>query len=272
MRHPGIRGIVWGSSPTFLALRSLNHPHHGAFIYSALRRPSTTTLLRRYATANRTRKSNTAYTPRIFVPSVGQIADPLVPPSGLALLNPANLWKRLRSFLQDSGSIWQIRSHLKKEPHWKGFFFLGKWTAEAIDNYQRFCGARARSDKKALKELTTDNFFDVLKGTIIPTSNTLTREWRAENVRAKVLALRMVELKQPPAKFAQVLIRFTSQQVLKVKNAKGILVAGSESPISLTEYYVLERPLQDVHLFKWKFLGKLDPANKEPLAKPMLEQ
>jgi hypothetical protein len=30
--------------------------------------------------------------------------------------------------------------------------------------------------------------------------------------------------------------------------------------------------LQDIHLFDWKFMGKLDPSHKEPLAKPLLEQ
>lgn len=75
---------------------------------------------------------------------------------------------------------------------------------------------------------------------------------------------------------------------------QGALVAGSASPVPMTEYYVLERPLnvrslpcflcphsfawwissfwaQDAHLFRWKFLGKLDADHKEPLSKPLIE-
>lgn len=214
-----------------------------------------------------------SYKPRVFIPSLGQIADPAVPPSGLDLLHPQKLWARLLSALRNFASLWQIRKLLKKEKYaTSAWFVVGRWTAEAAKHYHSLCEARANGNVQTLRTLTTDEFFDVMKGSILEPSPKLKREWSAQDVRAKVLALRMVALQEPDVKFAQMLIRFTSQQTFKITNSKGALIAGSESATPMTEYYVLERPLQDIHLFEWKFMGKLDPTHKEPLTKPLLEQ
>lgn len=91
----------------------------------------------------------------MFVASLGQIADPVVPPSvpycndlpppsalgltaspclqGVALFNPSALWVRVRSMLRSVYSMWQIRKHLKKEkliPKLNSGLFLGPWYAE----------------------------------------------------------------------------------------------------------------------------------------------
>jgi len=210
--------------------------------------------------------------PRLFVPSLGQIIDPIVPPSGLALLNPKKLWVRLRSWFTSTMSMWYIRSQLRKEEYPRPFFFLSRWTKEALDSYRSLCEARARSNKRILHTLVTDEFYTVLSERQLKPSNNMTTEWDIKGLKAKVLSLRMVAIQSPDAKFAQMLVRFTSQQTFKVLDKKGTLVAGSASPVPVTEYYVLERPLQDIKIFSWKFMGKLDPTYKDPLIKPLLEQ
>lgn len=214
-----------------------------------------------------------SYKPRIFVASLGQIADPAIPPSGAELLNPKKLWARLMSSMRNYASLWQVRKLLKKEKYpTSAWLIVGRWTAEAANQYRAFCEARANGNKQALQKLTTDEFFDVVKGSLIDPASKLKREWQSQDLRVKVLALRMVMLQEPDVKFVQMLFRFTSQQKLKITDSKGALIAGSDSAVPVTEYYVLERPLQDIHLFDWKFMGKLDPSHKEPLAKPLLEQ
>jgi hypothetical protein len=213
------------------------------------------------------------YKPRIFVASLGQIADPTIPPSGAELLNPKKLWARLLSVVRNYASLFQVRKLLKKEKYpTSAWLIVGRWTAEAADHYRAFCEARANGNTQALRKLATDEFYDVLKGSVIEPSNKLKREWESKDLRVKVLALRMVMLQEPDVKFAQILFRFTSQQKFKITDSKGALVAGSDTAVPVTEYYVLERPLQDIHLFEWRFMGKLDPNHKEALAKPLLEQ
>jgi hypothetical protein len=98
------------------------------------------------------------YKPRIFVASLGQIADPTIPPSvrtcplagerisshccarrglvdwcaqGAELLNPKKLWARLLSVVRNYASLFQVRKLLKKEKYpTSAWLIVGRWTAE----------------------------------------------------------------------------------------------------------------------------------------------
>jgi len=207
----------------------------------------------------------------VYVASLGQMADPVVPPSGWELLNPMKLWKRIVSGTRNINTIFFVRRQLKNEKSKLGWSWLGPWTREAVQQYLQFCQARGMGDTRALKYLTTDEYYKDVKRKVLPAKNNdLKREWDAKDLKVKVLYLRMVGLQEPDAKFAQILFRFTSQQKLKITDKTGALVAGSDVRVPVKEYFVLERPLQDIHLFKWKFIGKLDPDNTFSQAKPML--
>lgn len=131
---------------------------------------------------------------------------------------------------------------------------LSTWEKEVVEAYNQFCMARATGKKRDLKDLATDEFYKELA--VERLENDLAVQWKAEDTKARIQTLRIAAISKPALNFAQMLVRFESRQTLQVLDKKQNVLAGSPEMRNVCEYLVVEKPLQDISVARWRFAGR----------------
>lgn len=101
----------------------------------------------------------------VCVISTNQMAKPELDARGLALLNPIELFYRLRSTVRNIWSWYNIRAEFKKVGLKAR---LRDFVEQTKDTYIAFCQARAAGDDAALQDTVSDGFM-IVSPSLVPT-------------------------------------------------------------------------------------------------------
>ncbi|TNN08179.1 putative 39S ribosomal protein L45 isoform 2 [Schistosoma japonicum] len=196
----------------------------------------------------------------INIGHTGQIFDPYVPPDGdgqTSLLSPKRL-THLKDELVDKGKNYKdlllIRSH---EPSFKSKPFASE--AENIYIEAHNLLQNYRQNESRLFELVTE------KALVDMTADLRLRTLRWKFVGniepPKVVHIRCKEYLSKGNHYAQVTVRFYTQQILSIYNRFGRLLYGNpDTAVDVLEYVVFEKHISDEY-GTWRLHCKVAPPN-----------
>jgi predicted lipid-binding transport protein (Tim44 family) len=81
--------------------------------------------------------------------------------------------------------------------------------------------------------------------------------WDGQISKVEVEKLRMAQLEHERVyEFAQIMVRFTGTQSLTLTTKDGAVVPNSDQIRKLDEYWIFERPLQNIAGSSWRLQGR----------------
>nr|XP_037278763.1 probable 39S ribosomal protein L45, mitochondrial isoform X1 [Rhipicephalus microplus] len=201
----------------------------------------------------------------------GGVFEPYLPPEGdgkVSVLTKAGAVQRMRR-LEMRGKSYM---NLRKIRAYEDEFDLVEFADVAQDLYVEAHKALANRDEEKLQDLVTEHCYPIIM----------------ENIERKTLRWQFVRSLEPPRAvhirctdmiskenlFAQITMRFHSQQTLAVYDRFGRLMHGNEAIIKdVLEYVVFEKHISNVY-GTWRLHSKIIPdwqPPKEPMRKTFVK-
>lgn len=192
---------------------------------------------------------------RVHLSSPGIIADPYIPPAEMPSILSVAGWKgryeKWRAAFVAAVSLGRIKRKLPT-------FAQGEFKQEAEDMYVQMTAGFAKGDKSVLRTLVTEKVYTEMKSALKRRRPGETQMWKLVSMDAVTIQhMRAFALNKKDNEWAQVTIKFSSQQTLAVYDkAKRLTMGHPSRPRSITEYVVFERPL-DSPFATWRVCGRL---------------
>ncbi|KAI5480506.1 hypothetical protein MNV49_000659 [Pseudohyphozyma bogoriensis] len=164
-----------------------------------------------------------------------------------------------KAFLGDQAALWQLR---KLGKPWRSEFM-----ERATEAYKQVNSAIANGPDADFDKIATAQLIAAIKSQRVNNFKGLNLSWKLHRiVKQEMVCVRHQEVQNDEA-WAQIAVRFVTDQSLEVRNSKGTLLKGNHDvPERVTEYYAFQRamwlPKED-----WKIMQKvqeIDPYNLPP--------
>ncbi|KAF5404741.1 Mitochondrial ribosomal protein L45 [Paragonimus heterotremus] len=194
----------------------------------------------------------------------GQVTDPYVPPDGdgrASLLSLKRATSELEDLLKKGKSYRETLKIRKYEPTFDPKTFVNE--AEAIYKEAQELLQRFTDNESRLFELVTEKAFAEMTNGL--RFRTLRWQFIASIEPPRVVRIRTQEMLTKDNLFAQVTVRFHTQQVLAIFDRFGRLLFGNPTiPVDVLEYVVLEKHITDEY-GRWRVHAKIQsPSNPTP--------
>jgi large subunit ribosomal protein L45 len=191
-----------------------------------------------------------------YIACTGGIFEPYVPPEGDGKVTSIKgVMKEKAEFVEKKGKSW---SAIRKIRNYDDDFEKNEFLDHALDIYIKAHEALAAKDKLKLKQLVTERIYPEMR------DNTQNKTVRWKYIKSleppKLLHARCTEMITKQNVFAQITVRFHTQQTLAVYDRFGRLMHGSEIIAKdVLEYIVFEKHLANLYGF-WKMHDKIVPS------------
>lgn len=193
---------------------------------------------------------------QFFMASTGAVFDPYVPPEGdgrSSLLSKEGAKERMSLVTGKGKSLMATRKLKKYDEDFSNQGFIDL----AQDIYIKAHEALAKKEEKRLHELATEKLYpEMVHNT---ESKTIHWDFIKSLEPARIVHIRVVDILSKENKFAQITVRFHSQQILAVYDRFGRLIHGS--PVvakDVLEYVVFEKHLSSIY-GTWRMHTKIIP-------------
>ncbi|KAK8780492.1 hypothetical protein V5799_018166 [Amblyomma americanum] len=202
----------------------------------------------------------------------GGVFEPYLPPEGdgkVSLLTKAGAVQRMRR-LEMRGKSYM---NLRKIRAFEDEFDLVEFADTAQEIYVEAHKALADRDEDRLHDLVTEHCYPIMMENI--ERKTLRWQFLRSLEPPRAVHVRCVDMLSKENQFAQITMRFHSQQTLAVYDRFGRLMHGSEAMIKdVLEYVVFEKHISDIY-GTWRVHSKIIPEwqpPKEPMIKTFVKQ
>jgi len=205
-----------------------------------------------------------------YISSTGGVFEPYIPPEGdgkVSFITPQGAKQKLEFIEKKSKSMMALRKIRNFEEDFEFELFL----PEAHDVYVNAHQAMAERDRDGLLKYITERAFPEVAHNV----GDKTIHWKfIESLEpAKVCHVRCTDVLSKENIFAQITVRFHTQQLLAVYDRFGRLMFGSETvPKDVLEYVVFEKHLANKY-GRWRIHDKIIPdwmPPKEPVPRTFI--
>eukprot|EP00126_Sphaerothecum_destruens_P002894 Sdes_comp16299_c0_seq1m5656 len=198
--------------------------------------------------------------------SPGVLADSYLPPlvyKPIYTLEGIRMrYLRFKKFIYSTISVVSVR---KNTPGFKA----SEFAVQVTDMYNNVNIALAKGDLEYIKSVCTKDVFQSLSQVVYKRNRTDRYSFSVlEDIeRPSIAHVVAFPVNKKTNLFAQITIRIHQKQLILVHNNKGKLIYGKEdSPVEVSDYFVVERSLYSPHSH-WKICGKILPEALQNLAK-----
>ncbi|XP_023220831.1 probable 39S ribosomal protein L45, mitochondrial isoform X1 [Centruroides sculpturatus] len=200
----------------------------------------------------------------IFISCTGELADPYIPPEGdgkVSIVSKEGAKQKMEQLTKKGKSLLELRKLRKFEYD----FDIPQFADKAQEIYVEAHKALAEKDEDKLHELVTEKCYPEM----MHHAENKTIRWKlVQSLEPpRVVHIRCMDLITKENMFAQLTVRFHTQQTLAVYDRFGRLLYGSEHLLKdVLEYVVYEKHLSNQYGL-WRIHGKIIPnwlPPKEP--------
>ncbi|XP_054719017.1 probable 39S ribosomal protein L45, mitochondrial [Uloborus diversus] len=203
----------------------------------------------------------------MYMGCTGDIFDPYVPPEGDGKISPVSS-SGVKQLYEGVGKKGKSYLALRKIRNIDYEFDVPTVAVKAQEIYVDAHTALAEKNEEKLHDLATEKGFPEMMENV--KNKTVVWKFLQSLEPSRVVHIRCNEIMDKSNLFAQVTVRFHTQQILAVYDRFGRLMLGSEeTPKDVLEYVVFEKHLTNPY-GTWKIHAKLIPdwmPPKEPIAR-----
>ncbi|XP_050521706.1 probable 39S ribosomal protein L45, mitochondrial [Daktulosphaira vitifoliae] len=192
-----------------------------------------------------------------FINNTGQIIEPYVPPEGDGKISPISTAgaKQKLEFLKKKKETWQALRKIRQNE--EEFELYPEFINLAQDIYIKAHKTMAEKDKKKLLQYVTEKAYVEMIHNI--DGKTLRWSFIKSIEPPRVVHARVTDIITQDNLFAQLTVRFHSQQTLSVFDRFGRLIFGSDVIVkNVLEYVVYEKHIVNQYGL-WRIHGKIIP-------------